>query len=306
MIFHGAIAMSNYSPGSSEIEARLDDAESQPGRPGPRRRGRRGGRRRNNGAENSTTAAAADENAVSQQLRLLMSPKLVKAEWKTDSTEAADPQLTYRPPATIESFGAKPAQAPVSAATFKKSESPLQAVVATVGSMAILAALYHFGYYEGSQTPPERQQSEAAATLPARRALLPDPFPVERAPALREETVAASASPALQTPAPPVLEPPPPPVPEPVAKPKPVPAAQSVAPAQPSGLYLQVAALKDRAAARDLELELRTAGFETEILSPSDDGLIRVISGPYGKREEARTVAKKMSEWGVQPFLRRF
>lgn len=256
-------------------------------------------------AEPSATVAAADENAVSQQLRLLMSPKLVKAEWKIDSTETADPQLTYRPPATIESFGAKPAQAPVSAATFKKSESPLQAVVATVGSMAILAALYHFGYYEGSQTPPERQQYAAASTLPATRALLPDPFPVEQPAALTGETAVASASPALETPAP-ALEPPPPPAPEPAAKPKPAPAMQTVAAAKPNGLYLQVAALKDRAAARDLELELRTAGFETEILSPSEDGLIRVISGPYAKRDEARAVAKKMSAWGVQPFLRRF
>jgi hypothetical protein len=247
------------------------------------------------------TAAAPDETEVSQQLRLLMSPKLVKAEWKTDYAEPLDPQLTYRPPATIESFGAKPAEAPVSAASFKKNESPLQAVVATVGSMAILAALYHFGYYEGSQTPPEPQQLAAAAPLPSTPALLPDPFPTARSSESIEETVVASASPVLEQAAPPESE-----VPPPAPKPMPVPAQRPVASAAPSGLYLQVAALKDSAAARDLESELRTAGFETKILGPSDDELIRVISGPYHERDEARTAAKKMSEWGVQPFLRTF
>jgi len=305
--------MPNYTSSRSEIETQQDDAEGQPSRPTPRRRGRRGGRRRNNRAESSTTSngtpepsvtvAAADENAVSQQLRMLMSPKLVKAEWKTESAEASDPQLTYRPPATIESFGAKPAEAPVSAATFKKSESPLQAVVATVGSMAILAALYHFGFYEGSQTTPEPQQYAASAALPVTPALLPDPLPTEPAPQLMEEkTVVASASPALESAALPKLEVPPTPAP----KPAPVPTMRSVVPAAPGGLYLQVAALKDSAAARDLELELKTAGFETEILSRSEDGLIRVISGPYDKRDEARKAASKMSGWGVQPFLRKF
>ena len=291
--------MPNYSSGSSEIETRHDDAVGPSRAPAPRRRGRRGGRRRNNSAEgltssglpeSSVTVAAADENEVSQQLRLLTSPKLVKAEWKTDFAEPLDPQLTYRPPRTIESFGAKPAEAPVSAASFKKSESPMQAVVATVGSMAILAALYHFGYYEGRQMRPEPQQYAAAAPLPATPTRRPDPFPAAPAPELLEETVAALASPVLE-----------PPAPKPTA-----PAPRSVAPAAPGGLYLQVAALRDSAAARDLESDLRTAGFETEILSPSDDGLIRVLSGPYGQRDEARMAAEKMSELGVQPFLRRF
>jgi len=241
-----------------------------------------------------------DERAVSEQLRLLMSPQLVRGESQDDPSEVLDPQLTYRPPATIESFGAKPAEAPVSAASFKKSESPLQSVVATVGSMAILAALYHFGFYEGSQTPPEAQQYAAAAPLSMTPALLPDPFPSEPAPELAEELVVAAASPLLEPPAPPLAEVPPPP-----SKPTPV-SAQGSAPATPSGLYLQVAALQDFAAARDLESELKTAGFATEILNPSDDGLIRVISGPYDKRDEARTAAQKMSGWGVQPFLREF
>lgn len=308
--------MSNYSSDSSEIEA-LHDANGEPGRSGPRRRGRRGGRRRSNRALNTATSngeldlsdseAIADESAVSHQLRLLMSPKLVKAEWKTDSTEP-DPQLTYRPPATIETFGAKPAaQAPVSAATFKKSESPLQAVVATVGSMAILAALYHFGYYEGANTLPERQQHATAAVRPAPRALLPDPFPVERKPTveLEESPVAASTAPVLEASMPLVPEAPPP-APQPVSEPKPIAAAPSAAPAAPSGLYLQVAALKDRAAARELQSELKTAGFATEMLNPSEDGLIRVISGPYAQRDEARSVARRMAPWGVEPFLKRF
>jgi cell division septation protein DedD len=241
-----------------------------------------------------------DESAVSQQLRMLMSPQLVRDERKGAPAEASDPQLTYSPPATIESFGAKPAEAPVSAASFKKSESPLQAVVATVGSMAILAALYHFGYYEGSQTPPVAQQYSAPAPLSMTPALPPDPFPSEPAPDLTGEPVVASASPRLEPAAPPLVE-----VPPPAPKPTPVSTQQS-APAKPSGLYLQVAALEDFAAARDLESELKTAGFATEILNPSDDGLIRIISGPYSKRDEARTAARKMSGWGVQPFLREF
>jgi cell division septation protein DedD len=303
--------MPNYSSGSPEIESRHNDAEGQPGRPGPRRRGRRGGRRRSNRTENSASSSgvtgtpvsvdAADENAVSQQLRMLMSPQLVRGQSKSHPTEALDPQLTYRPPATIESFGAKSAEAPVSAASFKKSESPLQAVVATVGSMAILAALYHFGYYEGSQTPPQSQQYAASIPVSVTPALLPDPFPSEPAPEMSDAPVAASASRVLETVAPPR----PPEVPPLTPKPTPVPARQSV-PATPSGLYLQVAALQDVAAARDLNSELRAAGFETEILKPSDDGLIRVISGPYSKRDQARTAARKMSGWGVQPFLREF
>ena len=121
--------------------------------------------------------------------------------------------------------------------------------------------------------------------------LLPDPLPAASAPELTQEPVVASASPSIGTAAPPALAVPPP---------------RSVVPSTPSGLYLRVAALKDSAAARDLESELQTAGFETEILSPSDDGLIRIISGPYDQRDEARIAAKKMSEWGVQPFLLRF
>ena len=303
--------MPNYSSSSSEIETRRADGEGQPSRPGPRRRGRRGGRRRNR-AENSAPfsdeanpsaiVSLADEKAVSQQLRLLMSPQLVKGESKGDSAEALDPQLTYRPPATIESFGAKPADAPVSAATFKKSESPLQAVVATVGSMAILAALYHFGYYEGSQTPPEAPRYAASVPSSVTPALLPDPFPSEPTPEMPGEPLVATASaPVVLSPAVPL------PVELPPAAPKPTPiSARPSAPATPSGLYLQVAALQDLAAARDLESELRTAGFETEILDPSQDGLIRVISGPYPKRDEARTAARKMSELGVEPFLREF
>ena len=256
-----------------------------------------------NGTLEPTIAiTAADEKAVSQQLRLLMARKLVKAERRAEpAEEAADPQLTYRPPRRIESFGAKPAEAPVSAATFKKNESPLQAVVATVGSMAILAALYHFGYYEGSQTPPERQPYATSAPLPETPTLLPLPAEPEPEPELAEETVVLPASSVLEPAAKPVLEARPSPTRHtPGRKPR------AVGPAAPRGLYLQVAALKDLAAARDLESELTTAGFETEVLSPSDDGLIRVVSGPYDKRDQARTAARKMSEWGVQPFLREF
>ena len=303
--------MPNNSSGSSEIESRQDDAEGQPSRPGPRRRGRRGGRRRSSRTANSAAGYGAadpsviigptDESAVSQQLRLLMSPQPVRDERKGASAGGSDPQLTYRPPAKIESFGVEPAEGPVSAASFKKSESPLQAVVATVGSMAILAALYHFGYYEGSQTPPEVQQYSAPAPLSLTPVLPPDPFPSEPAPELTEEPVVASASPRLESAAPLPVEA------QPVAPPKPTPAsAQRSALAKPSGLYLQVAALQDFAAARDLESELKMAGFATEILNPSDDKLIRIISGPYSKRDEARTAARKMSGWGVQPFLREF
>ena len=131
-------------------------------------------------------------------------------------------------------------------------------------------------------------------------ALLPDPLPVETAPEETGKTVVASAIPAMEDAPPPTLE-----VPPPAPKPTPVPAATAAPPA-PSGLYVQVAALKDSAAARDLESELRTAGFETEILSRSDDGLIRIISGPYDKRDQAKAAARKMSGWGVQPFLREF
>ena len=304
--------MPNYSSGSSETESREDDAPGQPSRPGPRRRGRRGGRRRGHRTENSASSLGvadpamivgapdeADENAVSQQLRMLMSPQLVKGHSKGHPAEPLDPQLTYRPPATIESFGATAAETRVSAASFKKNESPLQAVVATVGSMAILAALYHFGYYEGRQTPPEAQQYAASAPISVTPALLPDPLPSEPAPETPDEPVVASAPPVLEAVVPPAETSPP------AIKPTPTLTRQSP-PAAPSGLYLQVAALQDSAAARDLNSELRAAGFETEILKPSNDGLIRIISGPYLEREEARMAARKMSGWGVQPFLRKF
>ena len=74
----------------------------------------------------------------------------------------------------------------------------------------------------------------------------------------------------------------------------------------PSGLYLQVGALKDSVAARGLELRLRAAGSAVEVIDDSSDGLIRVISGPYTEMPQARIAAPEMSSLGVKSFPKRF
>lgn len=80
--------MPNFSAGNSETEPRQNDAESQPNRPGPQRRGGHRSRiTRGDGSaafyatrEPSGAIAPADEAAVSRQLRLLTSPLLIKAK----------------------------------------------------------------------------------------------------------------------------------------------------------------------------------------------------------------------------------
>lgn len=322
--------MSQPIPGIPEQTASKDVEANQSSRSGRRRRGRRGGRGRKNQSPNSATAVAlgmmnppepdwaGDEQEVSQQLRMLMSPHGTPSTTPKASTTGRDPQLTYTPPAAIESYQPKAHEAPVSAKSFKKNESPLQAVVAVAGSMAILAALYHFGYWEGSQVQLESPTEFASVAIPPAMSVAPDPLQYQ--PTISIGPTTTVASPADVAPVPQqsmksVLVTPPPleAVPQPEAPtrvetqpsaPKPTPVVKVST--GPSGLYLQVGALKDSVAARGLELRLRTAGFAVEVIDDSSDGLIRVISGPYDEMPQARIAAKEMSSLGVKSFPKRF
>ena len=322
--------MSQPIPGIPEQIASKDIEATQSSRSGRRRRGRRGGRGRKNQSPNSATAVAlgmmnppepdwaGDEQEVSQQLRMLTSPHGTKGATPIASTTGRDPQLTYTPPAAIESYRPKAHEAPVSAKSFKKNESPLQAVVAVVGSMAILAALYHFGYWEGSQVQLESPTEFASVATPPAMSVAPDPLQYQPAISVGPTSSVlspADAAPTPQQPVEPVLVTPPPleavPQSEAPARvetqpsaPKPTPVVE-VNPG-PSGLYLQVGALKDSVAARGLELRLRVAGFAVEVIDDSSDGLIRVISGPYAEMPEARIAAQEMSSLGVKSFPKRF
>lgn len=293
----------------SQKSMEVDVAQSIP-QSDRRRRGRRGGRRRKspNGvlglasgvqpAIFSSESKSPDEHTVSRQLRLLMSARGPNLEKKLNRQEVPDPQLVYTPPAAIESFGAKSNEVPVSAASFNKSESPLQAVVATVGSMAILAALYHFGYWEGRQVKIEAPAYASVAAPPV-MATAPDPS-LEGLEVTRLEPVQEIAMQPIE------IMPVPAPMPAVVKAPELTQKAEISQGTSPKGLYLQVAALKDSSAARNLESRLRTAGFSTAIFEQGQDGLIRVISGPYEAMTEAQGAAGQMAGLGVKPFPRRF
>ena len=146
------------------------------------------------------------------------------------------------------------------------------------------------------------------------------PDPLQCQPAISVGPTPSVVSPAdvpstPQQPVEPVLVTPPPleavPQPEAAARVETQPSAPKPSPVVkvntgPSGLYLQVGALKDSVAARGLELRLRTAGFAIEVIDDSSDGLIRVISGPYAEMPQARIAAQEMSSLGVKSFPKRF
>jgi cell division septation protein DedD len=184
--------------------------------------------------------------------------------------------------------------------------------------MAILAALYHFGYWEGSQVQLESPTEFASVVIPPAMSVAPDPLQYQPTISIGPTTTVASpadVAPVPQQPAEAVLVTPPPleavPQPEAPARVETQPSAPKPTPVVkvntgPSGLYLQVGALKDSVAARGLELRLRTAGFVVEVIDDSSDGLIRVISGPYAEMPQARIAAQEMSSLGVKSFPKRF
>lgn len=321
--------MSQSTPGMPEPNPSQEAEETQSKRSTRRRRGRRGGRGRNAGPSNNATDVAMgmmnppepdwaeDEQQVSQQLHMLMTPRGAEGEMPQTPPVPKDPQLTYTPPASIESHDSKPDREPVSAKTFKKTESPVQALMATVGSMAILAAIYHFGVWEGSQSPTGAPTAYASVAAPPVLSIAPDPMPsrsqIESTSTTAEIPTAEYVPPSAES----MMTTPPQiggsgqaetsivaSIPVPAPKPTPLP----VAPVDvgPSGLYLQVGALKDAAAARGLEHRLRTAGFVIEVLKASDDGLIRVIVGPYDESVGAEADARELSRMRIRSFPKRF
>lgn len=321
--------MSQSTPKMPDQNSSQESEETQPKRSTRRRRGRRGGRGKNSAPANNATAVAMgmmnppepgwaeDEQEVSQQLRMLMSPRGAGGEMPQMPPVSKDPQLTYTPPASIESHGPKLDREPVSAKSFKKSESPVQALMATVGSMAILAAIYHFGVWEGNQSQPDAPSAYASVAAAPVMSIAPDPMASRSEPESElmdteiptAEYVPPSADPAATRPAQiassgqisastdaSVLVPTPKPAPVPIAPVK----------LEPSGLYLQVGALKDGAAAQGLEYRLRTAGFVVEVLDSSTDGLIRVLAGPYDEGVSAEADARELSRMGIRSFPKRF
>jgi hypothetical protein len=257
---------------------------------------------------------AGDEQDVSQQLLMLVTPRGGVDEPSEVRPATRDPQLTYTPPATIESHEPKMDREPVSAKSFKKSESPLQALMATVGSMAILAAIYHFGVWEGGQTQTTAPTQYASVATPPAMSVAPDPM--QYGPALSGGTASGVLPFAESTPEPVLMTPPPvETAPQPVTPvvaasvapaPKPTPVPVVAPTSGPKGLYLQVGALKDTAAARGLESKLRAAGFAVDVIEGSADGLIRVITGPYEEMPDARDDAGEMTALGIRSFPKRF
>jgi cell division septation protein DedD len=98
--------------------------------------------------------------------------------------------------------------------------------------------------------------------------------------------------------------------PEPAAaEPEPTPAveeAAAAAPAEPTGLHLQVSALKSRRAAAALQRRLERDGLPARTLDPVSDDLIRVVVGPAEDRETLGAWAAQLRGQGLQPFPKRF
>ena len=93
------------------------------------------------------------------------------------------------------------------------------------------------------------------------------------------------------------------------AEPEPAPAveeAEAAPPAEPTGLHLQVSALKSRRAAAALQRRLERGGLPARTLEPASDDLIRVVVGPTEDRETLGAWAAQLRSQGLKPFPKRF
>ncbi len=96
----------------------------------------------------------------------------------------------------------------------------------------------------------------------------------------------------------PELVPEPPPAPEPAPEPQPAPAA----PAATGDFTIQIAALRDRAAAEQLQQDLSALGLEA-YLEAMPRGLIRVRVGRFVTREDARATVTSLDAAGHQAIV---
>ncbi len=99
-----------------------------------------------------------------------------------------------------------------------------------------------------------------------------------------------------------------------LAAPAATPAPKQAAPAAPrptkaaadARLHYQVAALKVRKNAKGLVDWLRTQGFPAQIHPASDDGLFRVLVGPFGHDQDAESAKQRLAKDGFAVMARRF
>ena len=136
--------------------------------------------------------------------------------------------------------------------------------------------------------------------------------PADRAPAFDEKVAEAErAEPAPSEPVANAARPSPPPAPQAAPPPAPQPAAQPAPPSSPAPppavaapgaekFAVQVAALSNAAAARELAARLKKGGFNAyvEAVSSADSTLHRVRVGPFAGREEAQRAAEKLRAAG--------
>jgi len=76
----------------------------------------------------------------------------------------------------------------------------------------------------------------------------------------------------------------------------------------PSGLLIQVGAVRGRGEASQLAETLRSRGYHAMVLTPAQvgagDSFFRVVAGPYKSHATAEAALKKLSREGYKPFIR--
>lgn len=76
----------------------------------------------------------------------------------------------------------------------------------------------------------------------------------------------------------------------------------------PSGLLIQVGAVRGRAEAVQMAETLRSGGYHAMVLTPAlvgaGDSFFRVVAGPYKSHATAEAALKKLSREGYKPFIR--
>jgi len=76
----------------------------------------------------------------------------------------------------------------------------------------------------------------------------------------------------------------------------------------PSGLLIQVGAVRGREEASQIAETLRSSGYHALVLTPTQvgagDSFFRVVAGPYKSRASAEAALKKLTREGYKPFIR--
>jgi DedD protein len=82
----------------------------------------------------------------------------------------------------------------------------------------------------------------------------------------------------------------------------------STARSLPSGLLIQVGAVRSQREASKVAETLRSAGYPALVLTPAQvgakDSFFRVVAGPYKGHARAQAALKKLAKEGYRPFIR--